>query len=482
MRTASAAVGIQVLVLFGAGFMAPAGAQPPSPTLAPERALARDIFQELIEINTAPANGCTKAAEAMAARLRSAGFAESDVLLAGPRPERQNLVVRLRGRGPGKPILWIAHLDVVDAPREGWLPGLDPFKLTERDGFFYGRGALDVKNADAGLVANLIRLRAEGFVPNRDIIVALTADEETGPANGVSWLLASRRDWIDSAYCLNLDAGGGQIDNGKRARLTVQTSQKTNQSFRAEAKGPGGHSSMPVKDNSIYRLAAGLARLAQRDLPFRFNDSTRAYFERVAAAESGQTAADMKAVAKDPADLDAAARLAARLAAASPYYNGILRTTCVATRLEAGSADNALPQSARAVINCRIFPGDTTTFVRDWLTQTLADPQITLTSMGGSVPSPVSPLVPEVMNAIERVAGEMWPGIPVLPVMDPWASDSAQVRRAGIPTFGASGVFSDDNGGEHGANERISLDSFYQRIDYIYRLMKTLTTDAPAGK
>ncbi len=466
-----------VLSLLAAGFPAGMNGQGGAPGAPPERALARDLLRELIEINTAPANGCTKAAEALAARLRSAGFPETDVLMAGPRPEKQNLVARLRGRGQGKPVLWIAHLDVVDAPREGWLPGLDPFRLTERDGFFYGRGVLDVKDAAAGLVANLIRLRAEGFVPSRDVIVALTADEETGGSNGVSWLLANRRDWIDSAFCLNLDAGGGQIENGKRARLTVQTSQKTNQSFRAEAKGPGGHSSQPVGNNAIYRLSAGLARLAEHDPPFRFNESTRAYFERVAESESGQIASDMKAVAKDPPDLEAARRLAA----ATPYYNSILRTTCVATRLEAGTADNALPPSARAVINCRIFPGDSLEFVRGWLAQTLADPEIVLTPMGGSVPSPASPLLPEVMDPIARIAGELWPGVPVLPVMDPWAGDSAQMRRAGFPTFGASGVFSDDNGGEHGANERISVAAFDESVEYIYRLMKTLATDAAAA-
>ena len=461
-----------ILSLLAAGFPASIYGQDDVPAQS-ERALTRELLQELIEINTAPANGCTKAAEAMAARLRSAGFPDGDVLMAGPRPEKQNLVVRLRGRGQAKPILWIAHLDVVDAPREGWLPGLDPFRLTEREGFFYGRGVLDVKNAVAGLVANLIRLRAEGFVPSRDVIVALTADEETGGSNGVSWLLANRRDWIDSAYCLNLDAGGGQIENGKRARLTVQTSQRTNQSFRAETKGPGGHSSQPVKNNAIYRLSAGLARLAEHDLPFRFNESTRTYFERVAEAESGPVAADLKAVAKDPPDLEAAKRLSA----VTPYYNSVLRTTCVATRIEGGSADNALPPSARAVINCRIFPGDSTAFVRGWLAETLADPEIVLTPMGGSVPSPASPLLPEVMEPIARVAKEMWPGIPVLPVMDPWAGDSAQMRRAGFPTFGASGVFSDDNGNEHGANERISVEAFYDSVEYIYRLMKRLVTD-----
>jgi acetylornithine deacetylase/succinyl-diaminopimelate desuccinylase-like protein len=466
-----------VFWLFMAAHSATGDQVPAAPALSSEHAFARDLLRELIQINTTPANGCTRAAEAMAARLRSAGFSDSDVLIGGPRSERQNLVVRLRGSPKAKPILLIAHLDVVDAPREGWLPGLDPFQLAERDGFFYGRGVLDVKEAVAGLVAGLIRLRAEGFVPNRDIIVALTADEETGPANGVSWLLANRREWIDAAYCLNLDAGGGQIVDGKRVRLTVQTSQKTNMNIRAETKSPGGHSSMPGKSNAIYRLSAGLARLSEHDLPFRFNETTRAYFARAAAAESGQTAADMRSVANDPPDLDAARRLAA----ASPYYNSLMRTTCVATRIEGGSADNALPQSARAVINCRIFPDDTAENVRAWLIQTLADPEINLIGGGGSLPSPASPILPEVMGAIEHLSHEIWPGVAVLPVMDPWAGDSAQMRRAGIPTYGASGVFSDDSGNEHGANERISFVAFYDSIEYIYRLMKMVAADPPAA-
>ena len=222
-----------------------------APAVSPDQVLARDLLRELVEIDTSPANGSTKAAEAMLTRLRKAGFSETDALLAGPRPEKQNLVVRLRGRAQAKPILLIAHLDVVDAPKEGWAAGLDPFRLTERDGFFYGRGTLDIKNAVAALVADLIRLRTENFVPDRDIIVALTADEETGNSNGVYWLLANRRELVDAAYCLNLDAGGGQAEKGKRVALTVQTSQKTNVSFRAETKSPGGHSSLPEKNNAI---------------------------------------------------------------------------------------------------------------------------------------------------------------------------------------------------------------------------------------
>jgi acetylornithine deacetylase/succinyl-diaminopimelate desuccinylase-like protein len=426
-------------------------------------------LRELVEIDSTLAFGSTAAAKAMAARFRSAGFPESDMVLAGPTPDKQNLVVRLHGKGAAQPILLIAHLDVVDAPREGWSPGLDPFRLTERDGFFYGRGVLDMKNGVAGLVATLIRLRAEGFVPSRDIVVALTADEEGGNANGVYWLLANHRDWIDAAYCLNLDAGGGQIEKGRRLRMTVQTSEKTNVSFQAQTKNQGGHSSLPVKENAIYQLAKGLARLSERDLPFRFNETTRLYFERMAAIETGQVAADMKAVAKDPPDLEAAGRLAA----VSPYYNAILRTTCVATRIEGGHASNALPQTAAAVINCRLFPGDTVESVRGALTEILADPGIAVRTMAAGRPAPASPLIPEVMGAVEKVTQEMWPGMPVFPVMDPWASDSISLRRAGLATFGVSGVFGElDVGNAHGANERIPVDAYYDSVEFLYRLFK----------
>lgn len=430
--------------------------------------LARELLRELVGINTAPPNGSTQAVEALAARLRRAGFADADLLIAGPIPEKQNLVVRLRGAGKARPVLFIAHLDVVAAPREGWLS--DPFQLTERDGFLYGRGASDNKSAVAALAAGLIRLRTERLVPRRDIVVALTADEEGGGANGVTWLLANRRDAIDAAYCLNLDAGGGQIERGQRVRLTVQTSQKTFRSFTLETKSPGGHSSMPGKDNAIYRLSSGLARLAGLEFPFRFNESTRAYFERTASPESGQAAADRKAVAKDPPDPDAARRLAA----SDPYLNSLLRTTCVATQVEGGAAPNALPERARAVVNCRLFPGDTTEWVRARIVETLADPEISVSGGRGGTESPASPMLPEVMAAIERIAGEMWPGVPVLPVMDPWAGDSAQMRRAGVPTYGASGLFGDEAGNEHAANERVSAEAFEQSVEYTYRLMKAL--------
>jgi len=436
------------------------------------RAFQRELLQELVEINSTAAFGSTKAAGAMAVRLRAAGFSDSDLILAGPSPDKQNLVVRLRGKGAGKPILLIAHLDVVDAPKDGWAAGLDPFRLTERDGFFYGRGVLDMKSGVAAPVDTLIRLRSEGFVPDRDIIVALTADEEGGNANGVNWLVTNRREWIDAAYCLNLDAGGGQIEKGRRLRMTVQTSEKTNVSFRAQTRSEGGHSSLPVKENAIYQLAKGLVRLSEHDLPFRFNETTHAYFERMADRESGPLAADMKAVTKDPPDLAAAARLAA----GSPYFNAIMRTTCVATRIEGGHANNALPQTASAVINCRIFPGDTVEFVREYLTETLADSGIDVSTMSAASPAPASALSPEVMGAVERVTQEMWPGMPVFPVMDPWASDSFHLRRAGLPVFGVGSGFGElDLGNAHGANERLPVDAYYESFEVLYRLLKELT-------
>jgi acetylornithine deacetylase/succinyl-diaminopimelate desuccinylase-like protein len=436
------------------------------------RAFQRDLLRELVGIDSTAAFGSTKAAEAMAARLRTAGFPESDMILAGPSPDKQNLVVRLRGKGNGKPILLIGHLDVVDAPKEGWAAGLEPFRLTERDGFFYGRGANDMKSGVAALVDTLIRLRGEGFVPSRDIIVALTADEEGGNANGVNWLVTNHRDWIDAAYCLNLDAGGGQIEKGRRLRMTVQTSEKTNVSFRIETRSEGGHSSLPVKENAIHQLAKGLARLSEHDLPFRFNESTRTYFERMAARESGPVAADMRAVAKDPPDLAAAARLAA----GSPYFNAIMRTTCVATRIEGGHANNALPQTASAVINCRVFPGDTVEFVHDYLTETMADPGIAVSALAAARPAPASALLPEVMGAVEKLTEEMWPGMPVFPVMDPWASDSIHLRRACLTAFGVSGVFGElDFGNAHGANERLPVDAYYESVEFLYRLVKGLT-------
>jgi acetylornithine deacetylase/succinyl-diaminopimelate desuccinylase-like protein len=309
-------------------------------------------------------------------------------------------------------------------------------------------------------------------VPERDIIVALTADEETGDANGVDWLLKNRRASVDAAYAINTDAGGGQVEKGRRVRYNVQTSEKASVTFRLEVKNAGGHSSQPVRDNAIYHLSEGLARLAKFDFPVRLNETTRSFFERMSTHETGQTAADMKAVAGKQPDPSAAARLSAL----SPFYNSMMRTTCVATMLEAGHAPNALPQTARAIVNCRVLPEDTQENVRKTLADVLADKEITVTALNDIRESPASPLVPEVIKPVERIAGELWPNVPVVPVMDPWATDGLWLRRAGIPVYGTPGIFFDiDPIRAHGKDERVGVEAFYEGVEFIYRLMKALT-------
>ena len=439
--------------------------------------MARTLLAELVEINTTVSFGSTKAAEAMASRLRAGGIPEKNFLLLGARPDRMNLVVRLQGRGQGKPMLLLAHLDVVEAPVEGWSQGVEPFRLTERDGWFYGRGVVDNKHAAAQLVTNIIRLHAEGFIPNRDILVALTADEEAGNANGVYWLAQERKDLTDVAYCLNFDSGGGNLEEGRHVVMSVQTSEKVYMSFRLETQSPGGHSSLPFGKNAIYQLAEGLARLSVYQFPFRFNETTRTYFRRIAETKKGGFADDLRALASDSPDLGAARRVAA----SSAYLNAILHTTCAATRLEAGHADNALPQSARAIVNCRTFPGDSREFVQRMIVDALADTGITVTASAAGQPSPVSPMLPEVMEPVERTATALWPGNAVVPVMDPWATDGARLRRAGIPTFGVSGTFvGEDGGNAHGANERLPVTSYYEGLEFMYVLLKDLSSSSQA--
>src|SRR5882762_7146333 len=360
--------------------------------------LARDIFKQLIEINTTNSVGnVTTAAEAMATRLRDAGFAEDDIHVAGPNERKKNLVVRLHGTGKRKPILFIGHLDVVEARREDWTT--DPFEFIEKDGYFYGRGTEDMKAGDAILVTNFIRLKKEGYLPDRDLIVALTADEEGGSSNGVDWLLREHRDWVDAEYCINLDGGEFEKDKGKRLLAGIQASEKVYVDFQFESLNPGGHSSVPSPDNAIYHLAGALSRLQSFSFSVNINEITQSYFERNAALTTGQVAAEMKAVAKQPPDPAAVQRLSA-----VPYYNSLLHTTCVATMLSGGHAPNALPQTARANVNCRIFPGEDPEEVRKTLERVANDPKVRisivpqLTPEGKVVPVvpvPPSPLVPE---------------------------------------------------------------------------------------
>ncbi len=439
-------------------------------TLPPpaHRELARAILKELVEINTVRDSGATRAATALAKRLTAAEFPSTDLHLVGPKPHKQNLVVRLRGRGKAQPILFLAHLDVVEARREDW--SLDPFTLTERDGYFYGRGTMDIKDEAADLIANLLRLKAEGYIPERDMIVALTDDEEGGDDNGVSWLLQHRPELIRAAYVINTDAGGGQMEHGRRLRIPVQTSEKIYATYRFEVTGAGGHSSLPPRDNAIYTLAKGLDRLSRFDFPVRLNPTTRAFFRQLARQEKGQAAEDLRAVSADAPDPKAAARLAA-----VPMYNSSMRTTCVATMLQAGHAENALPQRAQATVQCRLLPGDSPEKTRATLARVVSDTLIRVTLPDQPDIAPASPLSPAVMQAVEQVTAAMWPGVVVLPVMDPWSSDGALLRKAGVPVYGVSGIFFDINDVRaHGKDERIGVQSFYEGVEFMYRLMKEL--------
>jgi acetylornithine deacetylase/succinyl-diaminopimelate desuccinylase-like protein len=463
---------IVVAGLFCAAIASPSRAQIDGATTQ----LSHDIFKELIEINTTDSVGSTTlAAQAMAKRLLDAGFPASDVQVLGPNERKGNLIARLHGSGAKKPILFICHTDVVEARREDWT--LDPFKFTEKDGYFYGRGTQDIKEGDAILVTTFIRLKREGYRPDRDLILALTADEEGGTSNGVDWLLKNHRDLIDSEYILNPDAGDFEIDNGKRLVAGIQASEKLYADFSLEVHNKGGHSSLPRPDNAIYQLAEGLMRLGHYQFPFELNDVMRTYFAKESDIVGGQEGADMKAILKSPPDETALARLSS-----NPFYNARMRTTCVATRLEGGHADNALPGFARANVNCRIFPGHPPEEIRQQLIKIVAQPEIisvTLRDNSGLGPkaNPPSPLRPDVMGALEKVVNEMWPGVPVIPVMDAGASDGAISRAAGIPTYGVPPVFIDNNDDRtHGRDERLPAAAFYEGVDFYYRFVKTLTS------
>jgi acetylornithine deacetylase/succinyl-diaminopimelate desuccinylase-like protein len=442
------------------------------------RSLARDIFQELVEIDTTGATGnTTTAARGLAARLKAAGLPEEDVLVIGPDDRHGNLVARLRGTGARQPLLFIAHLDVVDARREDW--SVEPFKFLEKDGYYWGRGTTDVKSGVTILVTNLIRLVREKYRPDRDLILALTAGEETGIADGVEWLLNERRRLIDSVYCVNLDGGDFQLKDGKRRLVAVQASEKLSSNYRLEAADNGGHSSLPRPENPIYRVAGAVSRVAAFEFPVALNEVTRTYFQRMSALEAGQTAADMKAIARTPPDPAALKRLSG-----SPYFNALVRTTCVATRLEAGHADNALPQTARALVNCRLLPGQDPDDVRKTLTRVVSDEKVVVTGPISEwekprdrVVAPAARLEPELMGAVESVTAAMWPGVPIVPTMETGGTDGYYLRPAGIPTFGVSGVFLDmDDVRAHGKDERVAVASFHEGVDFHYRLMKALSS------
>ena len=448
---------------------------------AGDRELARAIFKQLIEINTTDSVGnVTTAADAMRKRLLDAGFAPADVVVAGPNTRKGNMVARLHGR-PGttlKPVLMICHLDVVEAKREDWTT--DPFVFTEKAGYFYGRGTQDMKDSDAAMVMSFIRMKREGFVPERDLILALTADEEGGKSNGVDWLLRNRHDLVDAGFVLNPDAGGLTTKGGVPLLFAVEATEKLYADYHVTATNPGGHSSLPTSDNAIYHVADALRRLERRPFPFELNEVTRAELAARARLASGQEAADLEGVLRTPPDLMAIVRLSA-----NPVFNATMRTTCVATMMSAGHAPNALPGSATANVNCRILPGHSQEQVRQELIGIFADPtlKVEYTTDAGEVlgkgsdraAAPPPPLLPAVFTPLRSTVEGMWPGLPIVPEMETGASDSIYTMAAGIPSYGFKGM-AIEQGDEraHGRDERLGVESFYAGVEFQYRYLKAM--------
>lgn len=471
-------------MLASAALCLSAAAQTALPTApAGDRAEARAIFKQLIEINTTdtPQGNVTTATAAMQQRFLDAGFPAADVHLLGPDSRKQNLVVRYRAAGQPaeKPVLFLCHMDVVQALRSDW--HTDPFQFVEKDGYDYGRGTQDMKESDAILVATFLRLHREGYKPRRDLILALTADEEGGKFNGARWLVANHRDLVDAAFVINPDSGGVDLEHGRPLLAEVEATEKVYADFQVTAVNRGGHSSLPRPDNAIYELTAALNKLAAYAFPFEMNAVTRNYFERLAQRETGQTAADMRAILADPPDTAAAARLSSQ----DPSFNASFRTTCVATRLNAGHANNALPQTAEANVNCRIFPSHSPEEIRQQLIALFADPALSVkyvsdagvvsdTAPVRTVIAPPPPLG-EVFGPLTRFTQQIWPGIPVTPYMEDGASDSIYFAAAGIPTYGYSAIALErDDVRAHGQDERLPVNSFWKSLDFFYGFTRAL--------
>jgi acetylornithine deacetylase/succinyl-diaminopimelate desuccinylase-like protein len=442
--------------------------------LSPEQKAYRAIFQELVEIDTTDSKGdCTAAANAMAVHLRSAGFAADDVQVLVPAgaPRKGNLVARLRGTGAKKPLLLLAHIDVVEARREDW--EREPFKLVEEDGMFYGRGVSDDKSRAASYVANMVRYKRERFVPNRDIHMALTCDEEVlGKYNGVVFLMREHRAWVDADLVIS-EGGGGSLDrSGKPVRFGLQAGEKIPQNYVLEVTNPGGHSAAPTRANAIYELAEALGRLSRHEFPFRLIDTTREYFERRGRIEQGAVAEDMRAILRDPPPPEVLKRFAN-----GPFLNATVRTTCVATMLEGGHAFNALPQRAKATVNCRILPGETAEEVRDGILRAVGNERVKVTMTEGAIKSPVPPLNRELLATVEALVEEMWPGVPVVPTLTLGATDGRFLNSEGIWTYGITGLFHRPEGSfAHGLNERAPVKSVYDACEFQYRLAKRLSS------
>ncbi|MEO6798464.1 MAG: M20/M25/M40 family metallo-hydrolase [Rhodanobacter sp.] len=448
--------------------------QGPVPPAANQK-IARDMFRDLVEIRSVHAIGTRGTADVIVKYLKDNGFTDAEIQVAPETgfPHQVNVVVRLKGKGEGKPVMWICHMDVVDARAQDWT--LPPYKFTEQDGYFYGRGTSDMKDEVAAVAASLIRLKKEGYVPDRDIVVAFTADEEVGlEQDGPQFLVQHRKDLVgDVGLVINPDGGSGLIKNGKRIGFAVETAQKTYMTFKMETTNKGGHSSEPRPDNAIYQLAGGLMNLSRYVFPYKSNATTRSYFASLARDETGQAKADLQALSKAPVDTAAAARLAQ-----DASLNAILHTTCVATMLRAGVQENALPSTADATIQCRVFPGESEAQTRATLAQVAADPAIKVTLLVPVQPALETLPDPKVMASVTDVVHGMWGNdIPVMPVMVAFASDSRFTRAAGMPSYGVGGGWNDvEDLRMHGRDERNRIGNFYQTVEFTYRLMKKLST------
>jgi acetylornithine deacetylase/succinyl-diaminopimelate desuccinylase-like protein len=476
----SKALGLLAATLFAASHLQ---AQPAAMDPA-TRQLAHDVFKQLIEINSTDSIGSTTAvAEAMRQRLLDAGFAPADVVILGPNPRKQNLVARLRGR-PGstlKPVLLLCHTDVVEAKREDWTT--DPFVFTEKDGFFYGRGTQDMKNSDAAMVMAFIRMKRENYVPDRGLILALTADEEGGKSNGVDWLLKNHPDLIQAEFVINPDAGGLTTKNGNPILLGVEATEKLYADYHVTATNPGGHSSLPTPDNAIYHVADALSRLEKSPFPFELNEVTRAELATRATLVEPQQAKDIRAILKAPPDPAAMQRLSA-----SPIYNATMRTTCVATMMSAGHAPNALPGRAQANVNCRILPGHSQEEVRQDLIRIFADPTLTVDYVNNAgevlgkgsdrAAAPPPPLKEAVFKPLRETVHTMWPGLTILPEMETGASDSIYTIAAGMPSYGFNGMAIEEGDERaHGRDERLGIESYYAGVQFQYLYLKAVTSD-----
>jgi len=456
----------------------------PTPPQLPEqdRVLSRQIFKEFIETNSQDSDGSVTAVSLLARKeLLKAGFAPEDLILAGPNDRKQNLVVRYRGAADSKlkPVLIICHEDVVEARRADW--STDPYTFVEKDSYFYGRGTQDMKDADADVVSTFVRLKREGYVPNRDIILALTADEEGGKSNGVSWLLKNRPELIQAEFVLNPDGEGPTLHEGKATELLMEATEKTYADYRISATNPGGHSSEPRPDNAIYELMHALLKLESTPFPVELNNVSRSELEQMAKVSSPEVAATIQGVLKTPPDPKAIADFSK-----DPEANATLRTTCVATMLQGGRAPNALPAVATANVNCRILPGHSQEETRKTLIGIFDDPKLTVEYMADdgtisptapnreSLPPP--PLRADVMDPLKQVTAQMWPGMVIIPSMEIGASDSVYTNMAGLPSYGIGGAAIDDNGNRmHGRDERIGVDAYYNSVEFFYLYLKALT-------